>query len=191
MTKHLRFLGAITFSLFVLSACGSSDDDTGGSGGSGGAVFEPVADAVCARKVAGGCDAQSSSCAEELIEEHAVAAVFGCTAEHTAYTECLGNNDWMCEPSGGGTMIHEPDECADLKQGFESCAPVCGHSIVGGIGGDQCDMQCWFDNVEIEVSCPSGPTSCSCTKGPKTGTAVQLDECDRAKLAAALLADCS
>lgn len=186
-------LVAVSLPLLSLAACGADDDGNSGNGGGGISPekFAALAEAGCARAQASGCG-DATSCTEDLIEDHAVTSLFGCAEAHAAYTECLGMHDWKCEPvgSGGitGVSIEKPEACKELEQALSQCEPTCGYSK---FGNSQCSMHCSSNDTEVEVSCPSGPDSCTCTKGPKAGTAVPIEECDRLQLATVLQESCS
>jgi hypothetical protein len=174
---------------FALLACTSGSDD-GGSGGSGGGSgdFQAKAAAVCDRQVADGC-AESSFCEDRLISDYERNVAFGCTSELEAYADCLATHTWKCEPlSGGGQQVFEPVECSDLEAAFDACEPQCSWSIVGDT---QCDMSCPWNGQDIGVDCPTGPGSCTCSIGPKAGTAVQIQGCGHGELAQAIVASCS
>jgi hypothetical protein len=168
--------------VLVVIACGSGGD-SGGSGND----FAATAAAICARKAEGGCTVGSSYCEHELEQEHAVAMVFGCTAEHTKYSECLASSTWKCEPAGdgGAEYLYEPTACSELKAAYKECQPVC-----GWIG---CSGSCYFDPEKIAIDCQTdapGPISCSCASGPRAGAVFQVESCEIPTLAAGLNANC-
>lgn len=183
---HLRLWSLLPFTLF---ACSSSDDGGGSGGGGGGSGdFQAKAAAVCDRQVADGCS-ESSFCEDQLIDDHARAVAFGCTGELDAYADCLATHTWKCEPlSGGGQQVFEPAECDEQESAYETCDPQCSWSI---IGDTQCEMSCPWNGQDVGVSCPSGPGSCTCSTGPKAGTAVTLESCDHGELARAIAESCS
>ncbi len=180
MNSTWSCLAAVTAMLALGAGCGGSDDGNGnGNGGGGGSVggadITTIATAACNAKFAGGCP-QDDKCVADFQEDQDIESVFGCAKEHEAYVACLGKYTWTCEAmSGGGYSFQKPAECSPELSDYLGCSGS--YSYTGGT--TSCQGSGKFDGQDLEADCSGGPGACTCTSGPKQGTAFSIAECDQ------------